>query len=42
MTVAELIAMLQTFDPDAEVVVSTYDGHSYVHKVLEVRCYESN
>ena len=37
MTVAELIAMLQTFDPAAGVVVSTYDDRNDVHNVLELR-----
>lgn len=34
---AELIAILQTFDPAAEVVVSTYDDRTDVHNVLELQ-----
>jgi hypothetical protein len=37
MTVNELIAILQTLDPSAEVVVSTYDDRSDVHQVLQLR-----
>lgn len=37
MTVADLIAILQTLDPSAEVVVSTYDDRSDVHQVIELR-----
>jgi len=37
MTVDELIATLQTLDPSAEVVVSTYDDRSDVHQVLQLR-----
>jgi hypothetical protein len=37
MTVAELIAILQTFDPATEVVISTYDDRSDDHNVLELR-----
>ena len=37
MKVSELIAILQTLDPAAEVVVSTYDDRSDVHNLLELR-----
>ena len=37
MKVAELIAILQTLDPGAEVVVGTYDDRSDVHNVLQLQ-----
>ena len=37
MTVQELIAILQTLDPAAEVVVGANDDRSDVHQVLELR-----
>lgn len=37
MTVAELIALLQTLDPTAEAVACIYDDRSDVHQVLELR-----
>jgi len=37
MTVTELIALLQTFDPDAEAVACIYDDRSDVHQVLALR-----
>ncbi|MEY4757783.1 MAG: hypothetical protein RJA34_2681 [Pseudomonadota bacterium] len=37
MTVAELIALLKTLDPTAEVVACIYDNRSEVHQVLELR-----
>lgn len=37
MTVQELIAILQTLDPAAEVVVGAYADRSDVHTVIELR-----
>ena len=34
MNVSELIAILQTFDPAATVVVATYDDRSDVHNAV--------
>ncbi len=36
MKVTELIAILQTYNPAAEVVVSTYEDRADVHNVLEL------
>jgi len=37
MTVADLIAILQTLDPVAEVVVCAYGDKSDAHTVIELR-----
>ena len=37
MTVQELIAILQTLNPDAEVVVCAYGDKSDAHTVIELR-----
>lgn len=37
MTVTELIAILQTLDPGAEVVVCAYGDKSDAHTVIELR-----
>lgn len=37
MTVQELIAILQTLDPGAEVVVCAYGDKSDAHTVIELR-----
>lgn len=37
MRVSELIAILQTLDPSALVVVGTHEDRSDTHKVIELR-----